>query len=168
MKSLLYLMIAASIALTNCKNLPTNDSLQRNLANNTIVKSFGDNMDAKGSINLDQAIAQLNNVDSMAVKIEGKVTEVCQAKGCWMNVVSIQGESTPMFVQFKDYGFFMPKDCAGKRVVMDGMAYKSVTPVEELRHYAMDKGASQEDIAKITEPKEELKFMANGVLLYEK
>ena len=70
-----------------------------------------------------------------------------------------------MFVKFKDYGFFMPKDIAGKRVVMDGYAFKEITPVDELRHYAEDEGKSPEEIAAIVEPKEELKFLAKGVLL---
>ena len=48
---------------------------------------------------------------------------------------------------------------------MDGFAFKEVTPVDELRHYAEDEGMSKEEIAAITEPKEELKFMASGVLL---
>ncbi len=40
--------------------------------------------------------------------------------------------------------------------------------MDELRHYAQDKGASAEEIAAITMPKEELKFMAKGVILHEK
>ena len=78
-----------------------------------------------------------------------------------MNVVSDDGES--MFVKFKDYGFFMPLDLAGQEVVMNGVAFKEVTSVEELQHYAEDEGLSQVEIAKITEPKEEFKFMATGV-----
>lgn len=104
----------------------------------------------------------------MPMKLVGKVTEVCQAKGCWMNVVADNGQGEPIFVQFKDYGFFMPKDCAGKKVTMDGIVYRETTPVDELRHYAQDKGASAEEIAAITMPKEELKFMAKGVILHEK
>ena len=48
---------------------------------------------------------------------------------------------------------------------MEGKAFREVTTVEELRHYAEDEGASQEEINAITEPTEELKFMANGVLV---
>ena len=72
-----------------------------------------------------------------------------------------------MFVKFKNYAFFMPKDLAGKKVVMVGNAFKEITTVEELRHFAQDEGKSKEDIAKITKPKEDIKFMANGVLILE-
>ncbi len=100
------------------------------------------------------------------VQVKGKVEGVCQAKGCWMNIVSeTDPNMEPMFVKFKDYGFFMPKDIAGRTVIMQGKAFKEETSVDELRHYAEDDGKSKEEIEAITEPKVELKFMADAVIL---
>ena len=48
---------------------------------------------------------------------------------------------------------------------MNGKAFKEVTTVEELRHYAEDEGKSEEEIAAITEPVEEYKFVADGVIM---
>ncbi len=77
-----------------------------------------------------------------------------------------EGADLPeMRVTFKDYAFFMPKDLAGKRVVVDGIAYISETSVEELRHYAEDAGKAPDEIAGITEPLRELAFEAAGVLV---
>ena len=102
----------------------------------------------------------------MVVKVRGTVQEVCQAKGCWMNIANDEtGES--MMVRFKDYGFFMPKDIAGREVIIEGQASFQETSVEELRHYAEDAGKSAEEIAAITEPKRELSFLASGVILLE-
>jgi hypothetical protein len=70
-----------------------------------------------------------------------------------------------MRVTFKDYGFFVPKDIAGKNIVFEGNAKTKTTSIEELRHYAEDAGKSKDEIAKITEPKTELTFEANGVLV---
>ena len=61
----------------------------------------------------------------------------------------------------------MPKDISGRKVVMQGIAYREVTSVDELRHYAEDAGKSAAEIALITKPKEELKFMASGVVLLD-
>jgi hypothetical protein len=61
----------------------------------------------------------------------------------------------------------MPKDIAGRKVTLDGYAYREVTSVDELRHYAEDEGKSKAEIEKITEPKEELKFLASGVILMD-
>ena len=104
----------------------------------------------------------MSNVDSIETVVEGNVESVCQAKGCWMNVQSDNSDQK-MFVKFKDYGFFMPLDLAGGKVVMKGKAYREVTSVDELRHYAEDEGLSKEEVLAINEPKEELKFMASGV-----
>ncbi|MDP6936664.1 MAG: DUF4920 domain-containing protein [Candidatus Marinimicrobia bacterium] len=42
--------------------------------------------------------------------IAGNITSVCQKKGCWMTIAE---DSVEMFIRFKDYGFFMPKDGFG-------------------------------------------------------
>jgi hypothetical protein len=110
--------------------------------------------------------AQLATVDSVNVIMRAKVSDVCQAKGCWMNVVDPSGATADeIFVQFQDYGFFMPKDIAGREVIVQGKAYKQETTVEDLKHYAEDAGKTAEEIAAITEPVMEKKFMATGVVL---
>ena len=96
-------------------------------------------------------------------KVVGKVTDVCQEKGCWMKVETANGEK--MMVKFRDYGFFMPKNIVGKEVVLEGDASIKETSVKQLQHYAKDAGKSPEEIAKIKEPKKELIFIAKGVLV---
>jgi hypothetical protein len=69
-------------------------------------------------------------------------------------------------ITFKDYGFFVPKSgMEGKEVVFAGIAKNDVTSVETLQHFAKDGGASEEEIATITEPKSEINFVASGVLI---
>lgn len=126
-------------------------------------QSFGEAITAENAITFPEMMSKMEGVDSLPVKVKGKVDAVCQTKGCWINIKDdMAGE---MMVKFKDYGFFMPKDIAGREVIMDGYAFRETTTVEELRHYAEDEGKSKEEIEAITEPKEELKFMASGVLL---
>ena len=108
---------------------------------------------------------QLATVDTVYTKVTGKVASVCKEKGCWMNLTDDNGKE--IFVKFKDYGFFMPLDCEGQKLVMHGFATKELTSVDELRHYAEDEGKSAEEIAAITEPKEEYTFLANGVVFVD-
>ena len=130
-------------------------------------KTFGATVTPAGAISYDAMLDKMAKADKMDnVKVEGKVEAVCKAKGCWMNIASDKG-AAPMFVKFKDYAFFMPKDLAGKKVIMLGNAFKEKTSVEDLRHFAQDEGKSKEDIAKITKPKEEMKFMASGVIILD-
>ncbi|MBK8518690.1 MAG: DUF4920 domain-containing protein [Saprospiraceae bacterium] len=127
---------------------------------------FGETIDTNGMISYVDLLSKISESDSIDAKVYGKVSGVCQAKGCWMNIVSeVDSTNTEMFVQFKDYGFFMPKDLAGKEVVMLGKAFKEMTSVEDLKHFAQDEGKTPEEIAKITKPVTELKFLASGVLI---
>ncbi|MEX0290809.1 MAG: DUF4920 domain-containing protein [Flavobacteriaceae bacterium] len=103
--------------------------------------------------------------DSISTKFKARVKEVCQAKGCWMKVV-LDNEEEAM-VRFKDYGFFVPKDIAGKEVVINGLAFVEETSVEDLKHLAEDAGKSKEEIAKITDNEKTYGFEADGVLILE-
>lgn len=130
--------------------------------------SFGAEFTAENVI---AAADLLENFDEAAIEdtiqatLRGTVGEVCQKKGCWMTVAA--SDEQEMMVRFKDYGFFMPFDLGGKEVIMNGIAYYEVTPVDELRHYAEDAGDTPEEIAMITEPKRELKFLADGVQMVQ-
>lgn len=130
-------------------------------------ETFGGEVAIKKSVmTYDELLTKLEKKEKLDnIQVEGTVKAVCQKKGCWMTVVSDDATKQTMMVKFKDYGFFMPLDCTGKTVIMQGNAYTETTSVDELRHYAEDAGKSKEEIAKITEPKTELKFMADGVIL---
>lgn len=118
---------------------------------------------ARSSIEMADVYKSMKVGDTINAKMIGKVEEVCQSKGCWMKVALEDGSQT--MVKFKDYGFFMPKDIAGKEVVINGKAYVNKVPVDELQHYAEDAGKSAEEIAAITEPETTFSFEADGVLL---
>ena len=127
---------------------------------------FGEKISLEEAQSLNALYEQVGE-DSLEIKVKGTVQEVCQAKGCWMNVVPSNGEVAPVMVRFKDYGFFVPKDIAGQEVVIRGKAFKKVTTVEELRHYAEDAGKTKEEIMAITEPEATVGFLADGVIVLE-
>ncbi len=128
-------------------------------------ESFGALISPEEAKDVSEITKNLLSMDSTTAKVTGVVAEVCQVKGCWMTVNDRDMPSDPLFVKFKDYGFFVPKDLAGKNVIMEGTAYREVTSVDELRHYAKDAGKSKAEIEAILEPKEELRFLAHGVLV---
>ena len=129
------------------------------------AESFGEKIKKDGAINTVEFLKMMEGKDSLYVKLEAPINEACKKKGCWMNVDL--GNNREMMVRFKDYGFFVPKDCGGGTAIMQGFAHKEVLSVEMLRHYAEDGGKSKEDIMKITEPETRLSFEADGVLIYK-
>ena len=154
--TLRYLPLAAFVYLLGCASEPTQAE----------AEVFGASFTAEEAM---PATALLKNYtttaleDTVRTTLTGTVHEVCQAKGCWMTVAVGNGEE--MMVKFKDYGFFVPKDISGRSIVMSGQAYYESVEVDELRHLAEDGGKSPEEIAAITIPSRELRFLADGVLL---
>lgn len=131
---------------------------------NTPESEFGAGVDATTILNtteMGEAYATLQPQDTLLTSFEAEVTEVCQAKGCWMKLDL--GEGRTAMVKFKDYGFFMPKDLAGKKVVVQGKAFVEMMSVEDQKHYAEDAGSSPEEIEAIEAPAKTLGFEASGV-----
>jgi hypothetical protein len=125
--------------------------------------TYGAKTSKKGAVDVVALTQQLESASSFTGKVKGKITSVCEKKGCWMKLKQENGED--IRITFKDYSFFMPQNIVGKEVVLDGVAKMTVTSVADLQHYAEDAGKSKEEIAKITQPKKEIEFTAKGVLV---
>ncbi|MEL1242941.1 DUF4920 domain-containing protein [Flavobacterium sp. DGU11] len=128
--------------------------------------SFGDKIKADKALTKEQMIQKYKSLkvgDTVAVKFKSKIKDVCQKKGCWMAMELPGGKES--FVKFKDYAFFVPLNATAQEAIVSGKAFVSETSVAQLRHYAKDGGKSEAEIAKITQPEMEYKFMADGVLI---
>jgi hypothetical protein len=102
-------------------------------------QSFGEAMPAdSAAVSLREAIAGLGEEGQATVKVMGEVTEVCQAKGCWM--ILVDGDSYAR-ITFKDYGFFVPIETSMQRSVVYGVLSEHVLSGEQAEHYAQDAGA---------------------------
>ena len=156
MKQLLLLVVAAttlSLAQAQPPKGPANPG-----------DVYGAKTTAKGAIDIAKLPAALAKKDSIGqTKVIAKVLDVCPKKGCWMKVQV--DDSTTAFVKMKDYAFFVPLDVIGKTVVLDTEAKLKTTSVNELKHYAEDAKKPQAEIDAITEPKKEIRLLANGILV---
>lgn len=126
------------------------------------INVFGTDFKEQNLLSVTQLQDAVADKDSVQATVTGEIVESCQSKGCWMDVKL--ADNTNMKVTFRDYGFFLPvKDLKGKTVVFTGTAKRELIPVEDLRHYAEDAGKTAREIAAINTPKEELRFVADGV-----
>lgn len=128
--------------------------------------NFGSIITAKNTVDAADLPALLEGHDKVEAKLSGNIDAVCQMSGCWMDVSIGNGET--VHVTFKDDGFLMPKDAAGKTAIIEGVGTFEELPVSMLKHLAEDEGKSQEEIDAITEPKMEYTFVAHGVLIIDK
>ena len=97
--------------------------------------------------------------DTLNLKFGSSISDLCSKKGVDETSRTRRGD------EFQRLRIFMPLDAKGKEVIVEGKAFVKETSVDELRHYAEDAGESEEEIAKITEPKRTLSFEASGVLM---
>ncbi|MEL0294708.1 MAG: DUF4920 domain-containing protein [Cryomorphaceae bacterium] len=157
-----HLLIAslATIALISCQSANSENEISQEEAQ--AYMNFGDSTFAvENALTAATLIQEFETTgDTLYGTVAGEITKVCTVKGCWMATAINSSEN--LFVDY-DYEFLLPTNCQGQNMVMTGFAYWDSTSVAELQHYAEDRGASEEEIAAITEPTGEVKFKATGV-----
>jgi hypothetical protein len=160
----LFSILCTAVLLSNCGGEKT-ETLQENVAvNKTPGQSFfGDTITGENAVQLSELEKKFEGKDSLPIKLTGKIMDVCQKKGCWMEMDL--GNNKSIRVTFKDYAFFVPKDAAGKTAIIDGYAYTDTISVAMQKHYAEDEGKSKAEIEAIKEPQIETTFEARGVII---
>ncbi|SDF27561.1 DUF4920 domain-containing protein [Cellulophaga baltica] len=160
------ILLVIIVCFVSCMGQNKQTTEQPSNENSVLYSSFGAEISEDNALVASEMTLKYQNLvvtDTIATKFKGTVIDVCQAKGCWMNVTLDNGAQA--MVKFKDYGFFMPKDIAGKEVIVNGLAFIEQMSVEEQRHYAEDGGESEAAIASIVAPKKTFRFEADGVLI---
>ena len=168
MRKDILLLLLTVFMFYSCKNDVAKNKGKEIDKQEVTYLSFGENINVENSISTAEMVEKYKNLkegDTLNIKFNAPIKEVCKSKGCWMKLDL--GNEQESFVNFKDYGFFMPMNADGREVVVNGKAFVKVTTVDELQHFAKDAGKTEEEISKITEPKYTLAFEADGVLMKE-
>lgn len=101
------------------------------------------------------------------VQVKGKVTEVCQMMGCWLQ---IQDGDKGVRVKVKDGEILFPKDGAGRKVVAEGVFKKielnQQQTVAWAKHEAEERG-QKFDAAKIKSGMTIYQIQGTGALLLD-
>ena len=165
LRTLLILFVVATLVACNQTENPVQSTdTTRATSEGFSYATFGTAFTEEGVLTTNQLQELVQGKDSLQAVVTAEIVECCQSKGCWMDVKL--ADNSTMKVTFRDYGFFMPvEDLKGRTVVFTGTAKREVTTVDDQRHYAKDAGKTDAEIAAITTPKEELKFVADGVIL---
>ena len=166
-KTLLTLVAATALFACNQTKQPT-EAAEATAASTeeaaTPDNVYGASFQEENVVNAMELQTLVQGKDSVQAVVRAEVLESCQAKGCWMDV-KLDNDAS-MKVTFRDYGFFLPvEDLKGRTVVFTGTARREMISVDDQRHYAQDAGKTEAEIAAITAPKEELRFVADGVIL---
>jgi hypothetical protein len=124
---------------------------------------YGEKFDLANAIPVNMLAANLAGKDTLETTVEGVIDQTCPNAGCWLNIRMDNGELLKVTT---DHVFFVPLNgCEGLKAKVKGKAYQYERSVEDQKHYAMEEGNSEEEIAKITEPLKLIAFTATGVMI---
>lgn len=166
------LLLIPLLALAACADTPeTTDpqSAEAEIASSSAETVLvGEALPAGDALTADALVAQADDLDGQAVLVEGQIEKVCQQAGCWLTFVTDAGQAVRVNVprdEEDNYVFTFPKDAGGRTARVAGTFTVEEESVEILRHYAEDEGASEEEVAAITEPRLTLALEASGAEL---
>jgi uncharacterized protein DUF4920 len=170
-KILVYIFIIAII--TSCENntKPENkktvkESVKESEKEKVAVADpnvFGENIEFTNTADVYRLPTLMNNTNELEIKLVGVVSDVCQSSGCWFELELDNGKS--IHVTIKDESFVVPKDIAGKRVLIKGIAKKELLSVDMQKKIAIDEGRSQNEIDAIKSAEPEYSFETVGVVI---
>lgn len=129
-------------------------------ANLASTGHFGAKFTLKDVTPVKNVFSKPDSFEGKTALISGKVSNVCTKKGCWFMIQDPAKSDESIRITMKDYGFFVPKDCAGKMATIEGtIGVKTLTEARR-KHLAEDAG---KDPSKVTGDVKELTIVANGV-----
>lgn len=155
-------LIAVVVFAASCGD---SKEMTGNSSSNELGKNYGPvKVSPKKAVGVDKVL-EVNEkmMEPTDYTFEGTIVEVCSKAGCWVNVDAGNGET--FMVRFKDHFTIPPDTKPGTKAFFHGTAFNDTVSVEWLQHFAEDAGKPQEEIDKITEPKFELGFTADGIVL---
>ncbi|QXD15600.1 DUF4920 domain-containing protein [Rhodocaloribacter litoris] len=131
---------------------------------------YGEAFQPEDAVPVEAVLAERAHYAGRAVKVEGRVAEVCRAAGCWLTLQA-EGENIRIHVPRDEAGayvFTVPTDLSGKRVVVYGeLAAHEVTKAMH-DHYEEDAGHAPQEGEEHdagAAPHTELQMIARGVLV---
>ena len=95
---------------------------------------YGKPLPATKAVPVAEAVAGFDKLAGTPQRYSGRITQVCQAEGCWM-VLEDNGQTAR--VMFKDHAFLIPKDSSGRAQVGGVLSRKELTP-EQVAHLEED------------------------------
>ena len=95
---------------------------------------YGKPLPATPAVPVSEAVTAFDQHAGKPMRYSGRITEVCQAEGCWL-VLEDNGQTAR--VMFKDHAFLIPKDSSGRAQVGGVLSRKELTP-EQVAHLQED------------------------------
>ncbi|MCA9574221.1 MAG: DUF4920 domain-containing protein [Sandaracinaceae bacterium] len=108
-------------------------------------RSFGAPLVGNGeTVPLGALLDEPARYTGQVVRTEGEISAVCQRMGCWMELRDSQARAVR--VPMAGHAFFLPRDVAGRRAIVEGPLTVRPLGAAEREHLASE-GAGATDVA---------------------
>lgn len=157
--------MSLAVLVAACSSKTEDVKVEESVPKIELGKEYGpEKVNPETAISVEEMLSEFHsNQENSEFTFKADLAEVCSKAGCWVNIDKGNGET--FMVRFKDH-FTIPTETeVGTSAYLHGTAYLDTISVELLQHFAEDAGKSPEEIALITEPKFELGFEADGIVL---
>lgn len=153
-------LVALSLALAACSEASPPAKADPSVAPKADVaakagerRTFGAPLGAQTQrVALNELLREPARYADKTVRVEGKVTAVCQNRGCWLE---LGDEAQAAHVKLQGHSFFVPKDARGKRVEVEARVFANV-----------DKGHCEQEAEEQTGHLAKVELEATGVELF--
>lgn len=92
---------------------------------------------AESAMPLDELVGAGEEYLGREITLATRIARVCRKKGCFF--IARDGNAVAR-ITFKDYGFFIPTDSAGKEVLLNGTFERRDITEAQAKHYRKDLG----------------------------
>ncbi len=114
MKKLTRVLLVAACALLVAGAAPAGEAKPAS----SDVQKFGARIKVKKVVDLAELASNPGQFAGKKIRIEGTVKEVCQGKGCW---VEVEAGGASFLARSLDEKVLLPKDCSGYAIVVQGV-----------------------------------------------
>lgn len=130
---------------------------------------LGKPLTLKESMTVDAVLASPEKFVGKTVQIKGKITEVCQMMGCWMNLVD-PASGKMMRIKVNDGEIEFPKNGSGKMAIAEGTLAKiemsKERAIADAKHEAEEMGRKF-DADKIKGPVVRYQIKGTGAIILD-
>lgn len=123
----------------------------------------------KETTTIDAIYAKPDSFVGKPVQVKGKITEVCQMMGCWMNLVD-DASGKAIRIKVNDGEIEFPKNGAGKMAIAEGTLTKlelsKERAIAEAKHEADEMG-KKFDAASVTGPVVRYQIRGTGAVVMQ-
>jgi len=148
---LVSLTLVAAVILGACRSEPsaTDPSRSSGEAQTANVNTFGMDVPTNDAVPVKTLADQPAAHDGQTITVRGRITQVCQKKGCWLALDA--GDARPVRVMVprtdSGYAFTVPIDAEGEATVQGTVRLRSLSN-DERDHYESD-GAARPDSVEV-------------------